>query len=131
MAKRSDYRCVIYEKGDKITARYGNGVVYEVEDTELKFVGEFPVLFLKFVNKEQDITHTSNLYIPAEETIEKYKDGFKYYNNVTVNIVNKISNKGNMVIKQTAKKEKAIQLQIEEELPPIIVKSGIFKTKPQ
>lgn len=84
MTKQNSYNCVLYEVGDKVKERYGNEEVLEIENTDLKYVGIFPTLFLKFVGKPLDVGHFSNLFIPAAETEEKYKDGLKYFEEVKV-----------------------------------------------
>ena len=89
MAKNQTYRCVLFEKGDKVIPKYSElfeKVVLEIEDTELKTVGIFTVQQLKFKGKPLDITDLSNYYEPAAESIEKYKDGLKYYNDTKVRI---------------------------------------------
>lgn len=87
MAK-SEYKCVLYEAGDKVELKYANSEneskVQIVESTEFKYVGIFPTLFLKFVGKPHNISDLSNFYIPAEETIEKYKDGLNYFQEVVI-----------------------------------------------
>jgi hypothetical protein len=98
MAKKSDYKCTLYEKGDKVKSRFKNlfdtDIVLEIEDTELKYVGIFPTQFLKFKGKSRDITDLSNYYEPTLETIEKYKDGFKYFDEVKVKIQEKAARTG-------------------------------------
>ena len=96
MVKKSDYKCVLYEPGDKVKARYKNlfdeDIILEIEATEVKYVGIFPTQFLKFVGKKADITDLSNYFEPAGETIDKYKDGLVYFNEVktkTSNSTNK------------------------------------------
>jgi len=84
MSKKETYNCILYEIGDKVKEKYGSDEVLEIEFTDLRQVGIYPTLFLKFKGKELDPTNFSNLYIPAEETIEKYKDGLKYFNEVKV-----------------------------------------------
>lgn len=87
MAK-SEYKCVLYETGDKVQLKYPKPddkiEIETIESTEFKYVGIFPTLFLKFVGKPHNISNLSNFYIPAEETIEKYKDGFNYFEEVVI-----------------------------------------------
>ena len=81
MTKKQEYNCILYEVGDKVIERYGDtDEVLEIELVDLKYVGVFPCQFLKFKGKAFDSTHFSNLFEPAEETIEKYKSGFNYFN---------------------------------------------------
>jgi hypothetical protein len=89
MAEKPKYKLVLFDKGDKVRPKnkdlFDQQPVYEIEDTELKYVGVFPTLFLKFVGKPKNITDLSNYFEPAAETIEKYKDGLIYFNESKVN----------------------------------------------
>jgi len=80
MKNKVEYVCILYDVGDKVIEKYGNTQeILEIESTDLKYVGIFPCLFLKFKDKPFSPNHFSNLFIPAEETVEKYKDGLKYF----------------------------------------------------
>jgi hypothetical protein len=131
MAKKSSYNCILYEIGDKVMAKYGTTEVLEIEAVTLKYIGIFPTQFLKFKNKPIDIGAFSNLYVPAAETIEKYKDGLKYFNEVTVT---KQIQKGikvhTLLAKQLRKKEKEeIDLTDETIFKTRVIPAGMFKVK--
>jgi len=121
--KKQDYNCVLYEPGDKVVERYGSDEIFEIESTELKYIGIFPCLFLKFKGVSYDSTKFSNLFIPAAETIEKYKDGLKYFNEVTV--TNKIEKRIKSSV--TFKKPKQSNVLTEEDLKPKVITKGFFK----
>ena len=111
MTKRQDtYNCILYEIGDKVREKYGGDEILEIEAADIRYVGIFPTQFLKFKGKPINVGAFSNLYIPAAETIEKYKDGLKRYNEVIVRNNNKIKN-GNKIhslLAKQLKKEKEI-----------------------
>lgn len=137
MAKKSSYNCILYEIGDKVVEKYGSNEVLEIEAVDLKHVGIFPTQFLKFKDKPINIGAFSNLYIPAAETIEKYKDGLKYFAEITVKKrTDELIQKGNrvhsMLAKQLRKKEKEeIDLTDETIFKTRVIPAGMFKTKPK
>jgi hypothetical protein len=136
MAKKSSYNCILYEIGDKVVEKYGSNEVLEIEAVDLKHVGIFPTQFLKFKDKPINVGAFSNLYIPAAETIEKYKDGLKYFAEVTVKRQDTQTQKGNRVhsilAKQLRKKEKEeIDLTDETIFKTRVIPAGMFKTKPK
>jgi hypothetical protein len=136
MAKKSSYNCILYEIGDKVVEKYGSNEVLEIEAVDLKHVGIFPTQFLKFKDKPINVGAFSNLYIPAAETIEKYKDGLKYFAEVTVKRQDTQTQKGNrvhsMLAKQLRKKEKEeIDLTDETIFKTRVIPAGMFKTKPK
>ena len=136
MARRDSYNCILYEIGDKVMEKHGSTKVLEIEAVNLKYIGIFPTQFLKFKDKPIDIGAFSNLYIPAAETIEKYKDGLKYFAEVTVKRQDTQTQKGNkvhsMLAKQLRKKEKEeIDLTDETVFKTRIIPAGMFKTKPK
>lgn len=136
MAKKSSYNCILYEIGDKVVEKYGSNEVLEIESVDLKHVGIFPTQFLKFKDKPINVGAFSNLYIPAAETIEKYKDGLKYFAEVTVKRQDTQTQKGNrvhsMLAKQLRKKEKEeIDLTDETIFKTRVIPAGMFKTKPK
>lgn len=137
MAKKSSYNCILYEIGDKVVEKYGSNEVLEIEAVDLKHVGIFPTQFLKFKDKPINVGAFSNLYIPAAETIEKYKDGLKYFAEVTVKKrTDELIQKGNrvhsMLAKQLRKKEKEeIDLTDETIFKTRVIPAGMFKTKPK
>lgn len=134
MAK-PEYKCILYEKGDKVKSRFNNlfdsETVYEIEDTEFKYVGLFPTLFLKLVGKPRDITDLSNYYIPAEETIEKYKDGLKYFNETKVTSQKTRGTKtpNTSTFKPNFRRSKDNTL-TEEDLKPRVMPAGTFSVRP-
>ena len=137
MGKRDSYNCILYEVGDKVMEKHGSTKVLEIEAINMRYVGIFPTQFLKFKNKPIDIGAFSNLYIPAAETIEKYKDGLKYFAEVTVKKRNdELIQKGNrvhsMLAKQLRRKEKEeIDLTDETVFKTRVIPAGMFKTKPK
>jgi hypothetical protein len=136
MAKKGSYNCILYEIGDKVVEKYGSNEVLEIEAVDLKHVGIFPTQFLKFKDKPINVGAFSNLYIPAAETIEKYKDGLKYFAEVTVKRQDTQTQKGNrvhsMLAKQLRKKEKEeIDLTDETIFKTRVIPAGMFKTKPK
>lgn len=126
MAKQN-YNCILYDIGDKVCEKHGiyPNEILEIEVTDLRYVGIFPTLFLKFKDKELDIGHFSNLYLPAEETIDKYKDGLKYFNEVKVNV--KSSTKSNITFTRKFKQDNALTA---EDLKPHFVPVGTFNARP-
>ena len=136
MGRRDSYNCILYEIGDKVMEKHGSTKVLEIEAVNLKYIGIFPTQFLKFKDKPIDIGAFSNLYIPAAETIEKYKDGLKYFAEVTVKRQDTQTQKGNkvhsMLAKQLRKKEKEeIDLTDETVFKTRVIPAGMFKTKPK
>lgn len=137
MARRDSYNCILYEIGDKVMEKHGSTKVLEIEAVNLKYIGIFPTQFLKFKDKPIDIGAFSNLYIPAAETIEKYKDGLKYYNEVKVDAYreHKRNEKGitfkNPLLKDRRFKEKEIDLTDETIFKTRIIPAGMFKIKPK
>jgi hypothetical protein len=134
MAKKGSYNCILYEIGDKVVEKYGSNEVLEIEAVDLKHVGIFPTQFLKFKDKPINVGAFSNLYIPAAETIEKYKDGLKYFAEVTVKRQDTQTQKGNrvhsMLAKQLRKKEKEeIDLTDETIFKTRVIPAGMFKVK--
>ena len=133
MAKKSEYKCVLYEKGDKLISKFENlfneKLVLEVENTELQYVGLYPVLFLKFVGKSKDISDLSNYYIPANETVEKYKDGLVYFQETKVKI--KSEENGIKVHRILEKKLRSKNNELtEEDLKPRILPRGFLSGRP-
>ena len=127
MAKKSDYKCTLYFKGDKVKSRFKNlfdsDIVLEVEDTELKYVGIFATQFLKFVSRPRDITDLSNYFEPALETIEKYKDGLKYFEEQKVKTIGEKSmNTGAKVHSSFGRRVKQDNTLTEEDLKYKIIK---------
>jgi len=136
MAKK-DYHCILYDIGDKVKPKFGtlfpDDPALEIEDTELKYVGIFPTLFLKFKGKAKDITDLSNYFVPADETIEKYKDGLVYFQEEKVGIAKKQSS-----TKAGAKTHITFQRRFnpkvdtltEEDLKPKVMPKGLFSGRP-
>ena len=133
MSKKEAYNCILYEPGDKVKAKYGSEEVLEVESTNIKYIGIFPTQFLKFKNKVEDIGDFSNLYIPAGETEEKYKDGLKYYEDVKVKTKpknEKVIATGTKIHERLAKIAKSRDNTLtEEDLKPRYVTPGMFNKK--
>lgn len=133
MAKKYNYNCILYEIGDKVIEKYGeSNEVLEIENTELKYIGVYPCLFLKFKGKEFDNTKFSNLFEPAEETIEKYKDGLKYFEEVKVTVKTGSTKKTNSKSAFTfrpkrAEKKEEIDLTDESIFKTKVIKSTFFK----
>jgi hypothetical protein len=86
MPKQTNYNCILYDPGDKVQDKHGDGEVMEIEAVRFSTAGEFTIQLLRFKGKNDDIGCFSNLYIPAKETIEKYKDGLKYLDAVRVKV---------------------------------------------
>jgi hypothetical protein len=125
MAKQtSNYNCILYEPGDKVREKHGEDEVLEIEATRIGNVGLFTCQFLRFKDKEDDIGCFSNLYIPVGETIEKYKDGLKYLDEVKVR--SKQVEKGIKIHKQIEKKIKQDNSLTPEDLKPHYVAIGTF-----
>jgi len=133
MAKKSEYKCVLYEKGDKLVSKFNNlfdeKLILEVEDTELKYVGIYPTLFIKFVGKPKDISDLSNYYVPAGETIEKYKDGLKYFNEAKVKAKSEKSSKTEITF--TRRFNPKTDSLTAEDLKPRIMPKGFLNGRPQ
>jgi len=137
MGNKSSYNCILYEVGDKVVEKYGSDEVLEIEAADVRNVGIFPTQFLKFKGKPIDVGAFSNLYIPAAETVEKYKDGLKYFDEIKIkSFANKQFKKGakvhSMLAKQLLKKEKEeIDLTDETIFKKRYVPAGTFKVKPK
>lgn len=135
MAKQSSYNCILYEVGDKVKEKYGSEEILEIEATDIRTVGIFPTQFLKFKGKPINIGAFSNLYVPAAETIEKYKDGLKRYNEIIVKKNNdkiKFGNKvHSLLAKQLRKEKEVIDLSDETIFKTRVIPAGMFKVKPK
>ena len=132
MSKKEAYNCILYEPGDKVKAKYGSEEILEVESTNIKYIGIFPTQFLKFKNRVEDIGDFSNLYIPADETIEKYKDGLKYFEEVKIKkpVITKTAGAINISTKLAKQLFKANRnVLTEEDLKPRYVTPGMFNKK--
>jgi hypothetical protein len=132
MAKKSTYNCILYDIGDKVKEKHGSDEVLEIENATVRYVGIYPCQFLKFKNKEDDPGNFSNLFIPAAETVEKYKDGLKYFEEVKVKTKqnDKSIKTGTKIHEQLAKVIRAkSNVLTEEDLKPRVVPVGMFKTK--
>jgi len=134
MANKSNYQCVLYEPGDKVRSRFltlfGDDDIQEIESTEFKHVGIFPCLFLKFVGKANDISDLSNYYLPAAETVEKYKNGLVYYNEVKVKKQTKERVSSNSTVHSTfARQLKRDNTLTEEDLKPRVLPQGMFNAR--
>ena len=132
MSKKEAYNCILYEPGDKVKAKYGSEEILEVESTNIKYIVIFPTQFLKFKNEPEDIGTFSNLYIPADETIEKYKDGLKYFEEVKIKkpVITKTAGAINISTKLAKQLFKANRnVLTEEDLKPRYVTPGMFNKK--
>lgn len=126
MAKGNSYNCILYNIGDKVMEKHGSTEILEIEATDLRYVGIFPCLFLKFKDKPEDIGNFSNLYMPAGESIEKYKDGLKYFNEVKVLKQKEQSVKGSRVLSGFTRRVKQDNTLTAEDLAPVRVPKGTF-----
>ena len=134
MGKQNSYSCILYEVGDKVMEKYGTTEVLEIEAVTLKHIGIFPTQFLKFKNKPTDIGAFSNLYIPAAETIEKYKDGLKRFKEDTVKSAKDSSKNGtkiHSILAKRLKEKEVIDLNDETIFKTRVIPAGMFKTKPK
>lgn len=139
MGNKNTYQCVLYEPGDKVVSKFktlfGDADIMEVESTELKYVGIFPCQFLKFVGKGRDITDISQYFVPAKETVEKYKNGLNYFNDpkVTVKVERASKDKKTtvgVIGSSFAKQLKRDNTLTEEDLKPRVIPFGTFNAKP-
>lgn len=137
MAKdKNTYNCILYEPGDKVQEKYGESEILEVESADIRYVGIFPCQFLKFKDKPFDSGQFSNLFIPAEETIEKYKAGLKYFQETTVK-VNADKRPKKVTTIDTSERlarqllKKGENILTEEDLKPRVIPKGMFVTKPK
>lgn len=111
MKKQSTYRCIIYEEGDIVIAKYpkSDDVPHKIVDTRMDVLSTSTVTqFLKFADQEDDL-NVSNHFVPyGKETIEKYKEGLNFYNGVNIDgeiITTKGITKLISSIKQTSSKK--------------------------
>lgn len=136
MAK-STYTCILYEQGDKVVDKHKGGETLEVESTDVRYVGIYPCQFLKFKDKDINIVDISNFYIPAEETIEKYKNGLNYF--IETNVRVQAKGTQGKASKATPRVHSAFAKQVrkkvdntltEEDLKPKVMSRASFMSSP-
>ena len=133
MAKNNDYNCIIYDIGDEVIEKHGDGEILEIEATRIGQVGIFQCQFLRFKGKKDDIGCFSNLYIPAGKSIEKYKDGVKTLDSVKVKL--KLASKASTIVgakfhTMMEKKLKKDNTLTAEDLKPTITHHSMFNGRP-